>query len=425
MELKVQKLVLTEDLAVTKILNWLRQQDGPVLAWENPDQSTRLFASQIALQPMTEQITFAAVSQWLDTVRSQLQLTGASQWQDVHVVGGFLFDMQDLRLQNWGALSSGLIFIPKILLSYHANKWQLIVVSAQTVDLENLLTQIKQQSALKTAATELFAYHEVMPRKWAASVEKIVQQIQQQKVNKVVLARTAEGQLGSYCPENIWLQLQKQHPNAYHILLRAKNAALLSATPERLVKFANGQVLTGAVAGTTTKINDAKIDHKRAQALLQDPKNLGEHQLVVQGITTALQQLNLQVQHPKQPQILATANLQHLFTPIQAHGRFDPLQILAKLHPTPALGGDPKQTALTLICQEELQGRGLFGAPIGYLTLAQTGEWAVNIRSGLLKEQTLTLWAGAGIVADSDPTSELQETSNKLKSLLLAFNVKD
>ncbi|MBA1392446.1 isochorismate synthase, partial [Lactobacillus sp. XV13L] len=113
--------------------------------------------------------------------------------------------------------------------------------------------------------------------------------------------------------------------------------------------------------------------------------------------------------------------IQHLYTPIQARGNMDVASILAKLHPTPALGGIPKSSALNWLQESESEAREMFGAPIGYLAADGQGEFAVGIRSALLTPLQLRLFAGSGIVAGSQINTETQETAKKFQAILSAF----
>ncbi|WEV59855.1 isochorismate synthase [Bifidobacterium sp. ESL0728] len=423
--LKVKTIKLKETLQTTQVMHWLQQQTGPVFAWEDPARTQRLFASGVALQPPVSKLTFAAARQWFQNLSQQLILTPSSSWHDVKAVGSFLFDEADGRTQNWGPLSGGLLFVPHILVHYQKQQWRLTLIDADSSAIDQLGQELKNQPALPAQQGCIDAYHEINPQAWTHSVQQALDCIHQHQLAKVVLARTAQAHVQQSVPESLWLQLRQQHPHIYHILLRDHDTSFISATPERLVRMQPQRLLTGALAGTTQRTGNLSTDQALAQQLLHDDKNLAEHKLVVDWLDQRLRALGLRVSHEAQPRILATANLQHLYTPIVARGLYDPLKVLAALHPTPALAGTPQRLAQKIIRQLEPQSRGLYGAPVGYLSLDQEGEWAVGIRSGLLTDQELTLWGGAGIVKASQPASELQETTHKLQSLLSIFQIKD
>src|SRR5699024_2973901 len=134
-------------------------------------------------------------------------------------------------------------------------------------------------------------------------------------------------------------------------------------------------------------------------------KNRAEHGFVVQDIRQRLEPLTNTIKHGLQPQIKKLSNVQHLHTPIRAHlaDGISPLQAVEHLHPTPAVGGFPREKAMHYIQQLERFERGWYAGPVGWMTPSGSGEFSVAIRSGLLCEEEAHFFAGCGIVADSDP----------------------
>lgn len=126
---------------------------------------------------------------------------------------------------------------------------------------------------------------------------------------------------------------------------------------------------------------------------------------------------------PKRPKLLKIRDIQHLYTPVE--GKLSPdatiLQLVKLLHPTPALGGVPRQEAMAVIRQNEYMNRGLYAAPLGWIDAEGNGEFAVAIRSAALKDNKAYLYAGGGIVADSEPISEYEETLVKFRPMLRAL----
>ena len=133
--------------------------------------------------------------------------------------------------------------------------------------------------------------------------------------------------------------------------------------------------------------------------------------------------LNLQVEHAAQPRVLGLANVQHLYLPISAALPADVhiLDLVARLHPTPAVGGTPRGPALATIKRLEPVDRGLYAGPQGWVDHRGGGEFFVGIRSALIDGHTATVHAGAGIVAGSDAENEFAETELKLKALVGAL----
>ncbi|MEM5598329.1 chorismate-binding protein [Niallia circulans] len=167
-------------------------------------------------------------------------------------------------------------------------------------------------------------------------------------------------------------------------------------------------------------------DDTFAQALLSDSKNREEHNYVVKMIKNAMEEVCSTVEMPSNPKILKMRDIQHLYTPVSGKVKETEslISFIRLLHPTPALGGFPREEALKVIREVEGLDRGMYGAPIGWLDYQGNGEFAVSIRSGLIDGNAATIIAGCGIVADSDPESEYVETAIKFKPMLTALGGK-
>jgi menaquinone-specific isochorismate synthase len=201
--------------------------------------------------------------------------------------------------------------------------------------------------------------------------------------------------------------------------------AFIGASPERLLTITNGQLTTEALAGSASRSQHPGIDRQLAQTLMSSKKERYEHQVVVEFILEQLRSLGLNPQSAASPKILQLLHIQHLHTPISAalhpQPSVQPLDILAKLHPTPAVAGVPRQAAYDFIRQHESFERGLYTAPLGWIDTDGNSEFVVGIRSALIDGCKARLYAGAGIVAGSEPAKELAEIKLKLQTLLNAL----
>jgi menaquinone-specific isochorismate synthase len=179
--------------------------------------------------------------------------------------------------------------------------------------------------------------------------------------------------------------------------------------------------LAGSIGRGKTPAEDADL----AQELLNSAKNQHEHALVVQSIRRRLASLTNELTMPDEPGILQLGYIQHLFTPIHATLKHADgvLPILQNLHPTPALGGQPRELAMPFISQAEPVPRGWYGAPVGWLDHHLDGAFGVAIRSAITQDRRVWLYAGAGIVADSDPQAEWDETALKFRPMLNALGI--
>lgn len=197
----------------------------------------------------------------------------------------------------------------------------------------------------------------------------------------------------------------------------------VGASPERLLKKSGNDLFTTCLAGSIKRGKTVEDDKRLEQDILTDQKNLIEHHYVVQMIKEAMSEVCQQVIIPERPALMKMRDIQHLYTPVigKTDGHTSLLQIVERLHPTPALGGLPKKEAVEKIREVELMDRGLYGGPIGWMDYRENGEFAVAIRSGLIQGDQASLFAGCGVVADSNSESEYLETNIKFRPMLTAL----
>lgn len=267
---------------------------------------------------------------------------------------------------------------------------------------------------------------------WRDQVVSITDAIARGACSKVVAARSCTVALaGAVRAADLLAALDHRHAECVRVLIQPPGAgALVAATPERLVRRDGELVRCDALAGTRSiALPDgepaAARDRIIAEAsadLLGSAKDRWEHDLVVEAIGDALADCT-DVDPPSEPDVRVLRHVVHLHTPFRARLR-EPrhvLELAARLHPTPAVGGTPRDVAVDWIRTREPVARGWYAAPIGWFDFAGNGELAVAIRSGVLAGNRAHLWAGAGIVAGSDPDRELDETELKLRALLGAL----
>lgn len=256
---------------------------------------------------------------------------------------------------------------------------------------------------------------------WPERIKNVIKTMQTDTTKqKVVLGRQRQLKLTSTVDQvQLLIDLNTQQPNSYHFVLKHGGEIFVSATPERLVKVDGQAFATAGVAGTTRRSINADEDEQLAMALLHDDKNLLEHEYVVNTIKERLADL-VALTVPNAPSIMKNPQVQHLYTPITGHLNTNTniLDLVTQLHPTPALGGKPLAWAMATIKDIELEPRGLFAAPIGVVLPNGDGEFIVGIRAMLIKQQTAQLFAGAGILADSDAAQEFAETGLKMTPMM-------
>ncbi|AVP94546.1 isochorismate synthase [Aeromonas rivipollensis] len=261
-----------------------------------------------------------------------------------------------------------------------------------------------------------------------ASVSAALDAFAQGKLAKVVLSRKLILTLHKPAdPERVLARLMAQNPHAFHFSLPlGQGRRLLGASPELLLRVSGGEVFTHPLAGSARRASEPVQDEAVARDLLASRKDQHEHKLVIDEIRRVLTPHCRVLAIPSHPSLMSTDTLWHLGTPIagQLHGSdASVLSLACQLHPTPALCGYPTDLARQFIREQEPFRRALFSGIVGWCDSQGNGEWAVVIRCGVLDGHQVELFAGAGIVAGSDPAMEWAETGTKLGTMLKALGL--
>ncbi|WP_028399695.1 isochorismate synthase [Ectobacillus panaciterrae] len=347
--------------------------------------------------------------------------------------GGFAFDPLKQRTELWNTFSDTVLWLPSFMLTLKDGEAWLTVnqlvakdddaeaLHEKLLETEQLLMQYSKRP-LAEQAVSFLRQHEIEPEEWMKSIKSVQEEMEQGKVQKVVLARemqlTADAEVDS---ASVLQALRIGQPDCYIFSIDYKGLCFLGATPERLIQKENNVFTSMCLAGSIGRGKTPEEDKKNGEELLYDEKNLAEHGYVVNMIRGVMDELCEEVSIPYKPGLMKTKHLLHLHTPVKGKGTCDLLKMVEELHPTPALGGTPRDEALQLIRDHELLDRGFYGAPIGWIDYEGNGEFAVGLRSGLLKGTNVSLFAGCGIVEDSKPESEYEETKMKFKPMLTAL----
>lgn len=253
----------------------------------------------------------------------------------------------------------------------------------------------------------------------------------ERSLSKVVLARA----LDVTAPEEIDPHAVFMHllhagaQDAYCVPLPSSNRrgarTLVGASPELLIEKKGLAVTSLPMAGSAPRRSDPRLDREVAGALAASAKDQVEHRLVVEAVLDVLAPHCRRLDAPARPVLVSTPTMWHLATPI--HGVLDReiscLELAGALHPTPAVCGTPRDEAAALIRQLEPFDRGFFGGTVGWCDGAGDGRWMVTIRCAEIAGRTARVFAGAGIVRESDPSAELEETTAKFRTMLRALGV--
>lgn len=415
---------------------WQAAEDG--FFWEQPARQFALVGagSAAAIQANGDARFAATSAQWRTLLRHAVIVAAPElPTTDAHgpiLCGGFAFDSHHPHTPLWHGYPASRLTVARWLYAATADR--------ATLTLNHLVGPDDDPDALADApipwatpaeatldaAPQPLAVQDLRPAdEWMGLVGQTARMIRAGAFQKVVLARAVAAQAAQPFPLPVVLdRLRATYPAAYIFAVRRGTATFIGATPEQLARVEQGRVQTMALAGSAPRGTAPAEDDQIGAALLASVKNRGEHAIVAETITAALALHCRQVQISDQPHLLKLSNVQHLQTPLS--GDLLPnrsiLDVIGELHPTPAVGGAPREAALAVIRAGEEMDRGWYAAPLGWLDAAGNGEFAVALRSALVAGNHATLFAGCGIVSDSDPASEYAESRLKLNVMLRALS---
>lgn len=297
--------------------------------------------------------------------------------------------------------------------------------------IQTLFSKIESINSLKYYSPNIEDFPAIFSKKavtnaahFKRSVSSALNKIHSNHLTKIVLADALDVSSNTHFDLFKSLNnLRKIHPNCYIFSTsNGKGQNFIGASPERLISIHEQQLITDALAGSAPRGQTPAEDAANANRLINSEKEKHEHSLVIDFITQRLSQIGL-VPQVLPPRLRQLSNIQHLWTPISAivPVNVHPLKIVAQLHPTPAVAGAARDIACAEIRRYENFERGLYAAPLGWIDSNGNCEFIVGIRSALIDGDRARLYAGAGIVAGSDPEKEFAEVQLKLQALLKAL----
>ncbi|ODP97708.1 hypothetical protein BGL48_13360 [Salinivibrio sp. SS3] len=343
---------------------------------------------------------------------SQLSAAQASLLPDQRIWGCVAFD---------DAPGYGDFFLPVVELIRRDQQWHLSVNLSEACDSQAVLNQIIWQGRPLVAQHAVVREETHTPSRvqWRQSVRCALTHMEQTALQKVVLARQTRLSLNAPISAGQLLQHSQQHNvESFHFLFATgPDDAFVGSTPERLYRRRDCRVTTEAVAGTVRRGASFSDDHRLGEWLLRDTKNVHENQLVVDDIFAGLRRHALTITVDPEPHLIVLRHLQHLRRRISAiiGPGVDDAVLLSALQPTAAVAGLPRENARTFLAEQGI-ARGRYSGAVGYLSQRES-QFCVAIRSAQVTENTVDLYAGAGIVPGSDPDAEWEELDNKLTTL--------
>lgn len=306
-----------------------------------------------------------------------------------------------------------ILVIPKVIVGMrNGNSWITWIGTDAQPELPEISEKIAASSFTWSGGT-------ISSEEWMKRVSQAIQAIGEGKLEKVVLARDLIAHHdGPIDARPILRNLAENYPSTWVFAVDG----LIGATPELLLRLSRGMVTSRVLAGTISKTGDDEKDLALAASLARSSKDLEEHEYAVQSVASALEPFCSSMNLPELPFVLHLANVMHLATDvtgalIESRKVIDAFTILERLHPSAAVCGTPKEEAFNVISKIEGMSRGRYAGPVGWIDARGDGELGLALRCGEITGNQIRAFAGCGIVAGSNPTVELAESTAKFSPM--------
>lgn len=350
------------------------------------------------------------------------------------VVGGIKF-APNQKSDLWEDYSDSDWFIPKLLFLKKTNQSLLIYNFIYSENKQSILDEFNSNlDSLKSLPeNDDFNHSNIVLEnpissnsinKWTSIVNEALQDISDGLLSKVVLSREVKFEI----PQKTYIsqlvhKLSEKYPKCYTFAYCRNKSVFIGASPEKLAKISDNWIEVDALAGSAPRGKNEFEDIEMENYLLNSEKNLFEQRAVVNFIHNLLRKFSNEIIFDDKPTIRKLPNIQHLWTVMKAklNGNFKVFDLLMKIHPTPAICGDPWKVAKNFILKNEPHDRGLYSGNIGWFNFESEGEFAVGIRSAIIKNNEIYVYAGCGIVEGSEAAAEFEESEIKLKPILSLF----
>ena len=348
-------------------------------------------------------------------------------------IGGFAFAPDGGNAREWQGFSAASLVVPEVAIARRGADVRLTasLLVEPGVDPQATLQRLVERVAslaldarmpeLPSYATEPKVSGVAPPEHYLDAVHRATERIARGDFEKIVLARAVDVSAPApIVPEAIFGVLREGFGDCHLVAVGRGDATFIAATPELLVRREGMRAATLALAGSARRSADPAVDAHLAEQLMRSSKDREEHELVVRRIKRALSPVAVWVAAADEPEVAQIANIQHLATPVRAQltQPISAIELAGRLHPTPAVGGEPAEAALPAIPALEGLDRGWYAGPIGWTDSSEDGEFVVGLRSAVVRGSLARCYAGVGVVGASDPASELAETELKLGALL-------
>lgn len=380
---------------------------------------------------------FSAIESWREELAARVRSVCHSRTANLapRAFGGFAFAPGSAAKEPWTDFGDGQLVLPRwqvdggahqsTISTYldFADGWsgRTQIALAEFDQIWRCLARPQEHDVPRAPAPKLERVGELERGRWEARMREIAHAFEEGRFKKVVAARRSD-----FCaredldPLSVLNRLRAQHPDTYTFGLRFGASTFVGATPECLFQKRGLAIHADALAGSI----DAELENA-ASRLRASHKDRREHRPVVEHLREQLSPLCERIACSPEPEIRRLRNVLHLHTSVRGElsNAVEVGALLRALHPTPAVGGQPRSDAVRWI-EEHEEPRGWYAGPVGWIDLAGDADFAVALRCGLIRGPNAWLYAGGGIVPGSDPDSEWDEAQLKLRPMLNAMKLR-
>ncbi len=365
----------------------------------------------------------------LDTFIRRMRADLSRAHPHMRCYGGFPFNPRVREDDEWGAFVFGRFVVPAIEVGRVGNECFIAVNVNRTAELSDTLALLDQLDfsgapPATEAPSPIRRTDSPDEELFEAIVDEALEAIRADLLKKVVLARRSTFEFEApICPFALLRALQQHTERSFQFCFQFDpEAAFVGASPERLYKRRNTYLQSESIAGTRPRGATPEEDEALSRELMTDDKESREHRFVSLDIGRVFENLCRAVRGGDRIEMLPLRHCRHLLTRFEGmlHEPDCDGEILRELHPTPAVGGVPKDRALEFIARNEPFYRGWYAAPVGWIGY-DTAEFAVAIRSALVRENVVNVYSGAGVVAGSRAANEWAEIENKMRNFRIAL----
>ncbi len=340
------------------------------------------------------------------------------------MLGGFRFNPTAEVREPWSAFGAGWLVLPRVLLVLNGESAGAILAPGEDPTFAARVVETALASGTHPSSGPLRVERPMNRALWLSSVAAIAAQVREGAYEKAVLASQqilrGDGPIAIGAALD---RLRQNYPGCHVFTMSADGYTFLGASPELLVRLSDGQVEALGLAGSLRRGETPEEDERLGEQLMTSAKDRIEHETVVRAIRERLAPATEELHAPNAPRLRKLRNIQHLSTEISGRVRpgVDVLDLVQRVHPTPAVCGWPTAVARDVIAAHEEFDRGWYAGPVGWVDGTGDGEFAVALRSAVVQGDHAWLFAGNGIMGDSEPELELAEVQWKYRPLVEAL----